>query len=219
MSIFRKNSCLNAAGDVSSLGERVGPISPATAGAPAASQLLCRAGEMHLGAAHTSELYIQVLRLVNPSRCPGAGWLPRLSARRRSSPACSLSLDGHAPPERDVAGDVGGGWAGVGVVPRRVAVDLLADPNRVVARLALPWAGGMGIAGYQMLLPDRLWWEVVIALHHDRPVAFCDDRALPHRPYNLPGAGLGVTVTAMQPLEDSYRCHAPDHIERGARGL
>jgi hypothetical protein len=124
------------------------------------------------------------------------------------------ALDGDAAPERDVAGDVGGGRAGVGIVPGGVAVDLVADPDRVVVGLALPEARGAGVAGHQVLLPDRIWREVAVTLDHDRPVALRYHRSVPDRAHRSPGRGLGVTVAAHQPLADSFECHVIDRIER-----
>lgn len=102
----------------------------------------------------------------------------------------------------------------MGWVPGGVAVNLVADPDRVVVGLPLPEAPGAGVAGHQVLLPDRIGREVVVTLDHDRLLALRNHRSVVDRAHRSPGRGLGVAVAARQSLADSLKCHLIDRIER-----
>ena len=59
----------------------------------------------------------------------------------------------------------------VGVVPRRGPVDLPVHHDVVIARLTLPRAHRVVVAGEELVAVERVGWEVVVALHHDGVVA------------------------------------------------
>src|ERR671910_3239841 len=59
----------------------------------------------------------------------------------------------------------------VGVVPRRGPVDLPVHHDVVIARLTLPRAHRVVVAGEELVAVERVGWEVVVALHHEGVVA------------------------------------------------
>lgn len=64
-----------------------------------------------------------------------------------------------------MAGNVGGGRLGAGVVPGGILVDLVADHHMVVTGLAFPEAGADGLAGLEMLHVQAAGWKVAVAFH------------------------------------------------------
>src|SRR5260370_3281082 len=82
-------------------------------------------------------------------------------------------------PEGNPAGDAFGGWAGVGVVPGGVSVDLVADNDVVVAGHPLPMAGSVAVAWANVFLPHVSKREVLIALDNDCVRAFRQHSVVP----------------------------------------
>src|SRR5579883_1498052 len=107
-------------------------------------------------------------------------------------------LDAHAAPKRDVAPYVLGRRRGGRVEPGCVRVRLPVHRDRVVARLALPRAGGVRAARGEKLPAHGLRREVLVALDLHRPVALRDHPAVPHRPIRRPHLGL-LTLDALAP--------------------
>src|SRR5260370_16103684 len=75
-------------------------------------------------------------------------------------------------PEGNPARDAFRGWAGVGVVPCGVSVDLVADNDVVVAGHPLPMAGSVAVAWANVFLPHVSKRGVLIALDNDCVRAF-----------------------------------------------
>src|SRR5690606_8114647 len=98
-----------------------------------------------------------------------------------SDRAIGLPLSRHLDPvpEGDAALYRCGRLLRFGVVPGGVLVDLSIDDDIVVAGVALPGAMAVRTAGPEVLLPDRIWREVVIAFDDDRIVALGQDRIFP----------------------------------------
>src|SRR5260370_15397837 len=82
-------------------------------------------------------------------------------------------------PEGNPARDAFRGWAGVGVVPRGVSVDLVTDNDVVVAGQPLPVAGRVAAAGANVLLAHVSKREVLIALDNDGVRAFRQHSVVP----------------------------------------
>ena len=76
--------------------------------------------------------------------------------------------------------DLAGGWLGVGIVPGGVGIFLPLAEERVVARLALPGAGGSGGAGAEVLPLERGFREIYISFDRFVGVAFGNDDAVPN---------------------------------------
>src|SRR2546425_1703669 len=109
-------------------------------------------------------------RCCSPSRsrsCPP-------SASRRG---LGLHLD--AFPEGDIASDVLGGVLGRGVIPGGVLVDLAVYFHVIVTGLALPRAGRVRCARFEVLTFDRIGREVVIAFDDLALVAFGEHGPVP----------------------------------------
>ena len=82
-------------------------------------------------------------------------------------------------PEGNPARDWFCGWAGVGVVPGGVSVDLVIDNDVVVAGHPLPLAGRVAVAGANVLLAHVSKREVLIALDNDCVCAFRQNSVVP----------------------------------------
>src|SRR5260370_22595175 len=82
-------------------------------------------------------------------------------------------------PEGGPARDAFCRWAGVGVVPGGVSVDLVTDNDVVVAGHPLPVAGRVAIAGANVLLADVVKREVLIALDNDSGRAVRQNSVVP----------------------------------------
>src|SRR6266702_869270 len=95
--------------------------------------------------------------------------------RRRSG------LHPYAFPERHPARDLLRRLLRRRVVPARIAVHAPAGGDVVIARDALPRAGGVRGALSHVLATQGLRREVVVAFHHLRAIARGDDLAIPNR--------------------------------------
>src|SRR5713101_645215 len=82
-------------------------------------------------------------------------------------------------PEGHPARDAFCGWAGVGVVPGGVSVDLVTDNDVVVAGHPLPVAGRVAVAGANVLLAHVSKREVLIAFDNDCVRAFRQNSVVP----------------------------------------
>src|SRR5690242_8911126 len=100
--------------------------------------------------------------------------------RRAIDGAAMLLGDFDAFPEGDVVLDVLGVVLGVGVEPRRVGIVLSIYTHGVIAGLAFPASGGVGLGLHQVLALDRVRREVVVAFDFDGLVALRQDGAIPH---------------------------------------
>src|SRR5260370_26124206 len=88
-------------------------------------------------------------------------------------------------PEGHPARDAFCGWAGVGVVPGGVSVDLVTDNDVVVAGHPLPVAGRVAVAGANVLLADVAKRGVLISLD--------DDCVRPFRQHSVvPGCSIAL---------------------------
>src|ERR1700682_2274413 len=99
---------------------------------------------------------------------------------RPAGPLYALRFDFHAVPEGDVVFDLSGLRHWVRIEPRRIPIGLAVDRDRVVTRLTLPVAGGVGVAGLKQLPVDGARREVVIAFDDDRLVTLGQGRPVPY---------------------------------------
>src|SRR5213594_1551363 len=88
-------------------------------------------------------------------------------------------------PEGNPGLDVGCGRTGIGVVPRRVAVDVVTHHHVVIARNPLPVASRVARAGAKILQADIAEWEIVVALDDNRAPALRQDCPIPGGPVTL----------------------------------
>src|SRR5215218_8114484 len=110
----------------------------------------------------------------------GAG-RARLRLRGFIKDSLPFSFDLHAAPESHAVFYLRGRVLRLRVEPRRVLVHVAADDHVVIARSPLPAADGVRLALAEVLAPNRVGGEVVVALHHDRVVALRNHLALPGR--------------------------------------
>src|SRR5258708_2839660 len=109
----------------------------------------------------------------------------------KDAPACSkagafcsgaarlLTNDLHALPKSDVILDFVGFVLWRRVVPGRVFVGTAVNGDCIVAGQTFPGAGGVRLAGSQILALERIGRKVAVALDHDAPIAFGQDRSVP----------------------------------------
>src|SRR5947209_6583795 len=84
-----------------------------------------------------------------------------------------------ALPEGDVAFDISGVGLGLRVVPRRVAVCLIADNNVVIAGRTFPGAYGVCLRWLEVLVIDAVSREVMITFDDDGVIALRKDGVIP----------------------------------------
>src|SRR5205085_8363878 len=90
-------------------------------------------------------------------------------------------LDLHTVPECDAVFDLFGRVLRLRVVPSGVAVDLTIHDNVVITRRPLPRADRVRLALAEVLAPDRINREIMIALDDNRVVTLRQHCAFPSR--------------------------------------
>src|SRR4029453_13984597 len=109
--------------------------------------------------------------------------------RRASRPAylivSELLGDFHAAPEGDMIFDRFHRFFRLRVIPSRILIGSITDPNMVVACDALPRTCAVSVAWSQIFPLDRIRGKIVIALYDNGLIGFGNDRIFPGRLHEI----------------------------------
>jgi hypothetical protein len=92
-----------------------------------------------------------------------------------------LSFDRDALPKRHVIRNLLSSGLRRRIIPGGIFIDLSTDFYVVIAGLAFPWTGRMGLAWFEVLTFDGIGRKVTIVLDRLATIAFRENRSIPDR--------------------------------------